>query len=137
MRLTETRANRPAVSPNGEMIAYHFLDPDPDMSRLRIGIVSSRGGLPLKRFDFPPPVAPGQRMVRWSPDGQATAFSNGARGASEIWLQPLNGDPPRRLTDFKAEQIISFDWSRDGKSLAVVRGVATSDVILIDKATAK
>ena len=56
VQLTETRAMRPAVSPDGELIAYHYLDPDVDKSRWRIGIVSSAGGPRLKRFDFPPTV---------------------------------------------------------------------------------
>ena len=40
---------------------------------------------------------------------------------------------PKRLTDFKAEQIIAFDWSRDGRTLAFVRGVETSDVVPIEQ----
>ena len=41
---------------------------------------------------------------------------------------------PRRLTDLKSAQIIAFDWSRDGRSLAFIRNVATSDVVLIANA---
>ncbi|HVF46630.1 MAG TPA: hypothetical protein VNA17_03595 [Pyrinomonadaceae bacterium] len=50
---------------------------------------------------------------------------------ADIWLQPLDDSPAWQLTDFKAEQIIAFDWSHDGSSLAVVRAVETSDVVLI------
>ena len=53
MQLTKTRAFRPVVSPDGEMIAYHYLDPEVEKSRWRIGIVLSKGGPQLKRFDFP------------------------------------------------------------------------------------
>jgi hypothetical protein len=35
------------------------------------------------------------------------------------------------LTDFKTDQIFWFDFSRDGKQLALSRGTQTSDVILI------
>ena len=131
VQLTETRAARPAVSPDGELITYHYLDPDLDKSRWGIGVVSSEGGPRLKRFDFPPTVA--QRFVRWSPDRQSIAFTNSPGGLSDIWLQPLDGGPPKQLTGFKAEQIIAFDWSRDGHSLAFVRGVDTSDVVLIEQ----
>jgi Tol biopolymer transport system component len=72
-----------------------------------------------------------QRFVHWSPDGLTIAYPNRPGGLSDIWSQPLDGSPARRLTDFKAEQIIAFDWSRDGRSLAFVRGVETSDVVLI------
>ena len=51
----------------------------------------------------------------------------------DIWLQPISGGPAKQLTNFKAEQILAFDWSRDGRSLALVRGVKTSDVVLIEE----
>jgi hypothetical protein len=52
-------------------------------------------------------------------------------GVSNIWMQPIDGSPPKPVTDFKSEHIFSFDWSRDGKQLAVARGTQTSDVVLI------
>jgi TolB protein len=135
VQLTETRAVRPAVSPDGELIAYHHLDPDVAESRWRIGVVSSAGGPRLKWFDFPPTVT--QRLVRWSHDGQSIAYANSPGGLSDIWLQPLDGSKPKRLTAFKADRILAFDWSRDGRSLALVRDVETRDVILIGNAALK
>lgn len=131
-QLTKTRAVWPDISPDGQKIVYYFLDPEVGESHWRIGIVSARGGSPLQRFDLPPTVAPAGRFVRWSPDRQSIAFVNNSNGLSDIWLQPLNGSQPKQLTNFRAEQIIAFDWSGDGRSLAVVRGVETSDVVLID-----
>lgn len=85
----------------------------------------------MKRFDFPPTVV--QRFVRWSPDRQSIAYANNPGGLSDIWLQPVDGSPPKQLTSFKAEQILAFDWSRDGRSLAFIRGVETSDIVLIEQ----
>jgi len=48
-------------------------------------------------------------------------------------LQPLDGSPPKQLTAFKAERILAFNWSRDGRSLAFIRGIETSDVVLIEE----
>ena len=45
--------------------------------------------------------------------------------------EPLDGGKPVQLTDFKTDQIFWFDFSRDGKQLALSRGTQTSDVILI------
>lgn len=135
MQLTETRAMRPAVSPDGELIAYHYLDPDANKARWRIGVVSSAGGARLKQFDFPPTTK--WRFIRWSPDGKSIAYANNPGGLSDIWLQPLDGSPRTQLTDFKAEQIVVFDWSPDGRSLAFVRGVETNDVVLISNASLK
>ena len=137
VQVTDTRAMNPAVSPDGELIAYRYLDSQVEKSRWRIGVVSSEGSRPLKRFDFPPTVEPSQRLVRWSPNGKTIAFANSPGGLADIWLQPLDGSPAWQLTDFKAEQIIAFDWSRDGSSLAIVRGVETSDVVLINNSASK
>jgi hypothetical protein len=52
-------------------------------------------------------------------------------GRYEILSLPLDGGPPKQLTDFKADQIFWFDFSRDGKQLALSRGTQTSDVVLI------
>ena len=48
-----------------------------------------------------------------------------------LWLQHLDGSPGKQLTDFKSGLIRDFDWSFDGKQLAVVRGQRDSDVVLI------
>lgn len=137
VQVTETRAMNPAVSPDSELIAYRYLDSGVAKSRWRIGVVASEGRRSLKRFDFPPTVTPSQRFVRWSPDGKTIAFPNSPGGFSDIWLQPLDGSPAWQLTDFKAEQIIAFDWSRDGTSLAIVCGVEASDVVLINNSGLK
>lgn len=133
VRLTDTRVIRPVVSPDGKMIAYHYLDPAAQGSRWSVGLISIEGGPLIKRFDLPTTVMPAERLIRWAPSGAAIAFPNSAGGHSDIWLQPLDGRPSRQLTDFQAERIIAFDWSADASSLAIVRGVETSDVILIDR----
>ncbi|MCM3902463.1 MAG: winged helix-turn-helix domain-containing protein [Pyrinomonadaceae bacterium] len=129
MRLVEPPAQRPTVSPDGKLVAYYYLDPDLEGSHWGIGLVPLGGGLRLKRFDFPPTVL--SRAVRWSPDGRSLAYLNSPGGVSNVWLQPLDGTAPRQLTDFKDGRMKSFEWSRDGKHLAFVRGVETSDVVLI------
>jgi Tol biopolymer transport system component len=50
---------------------------------------------------------------------------------SNIWSQPLNGGKPVQLTNFTTGRIFNFDWSRDGKWLALARGSMTNDVVLI------
>ena len=48
-----------------------------------------------------------------------------------LWLQHLDGSPGKQLTDFKSQLIRDFDWSFDGKQIAVIRGHRESDVVLI------
>jgi hypothetical protein len=71
------------------------------------------------------------RYVRWTPDSRSIAFVNNAGGRSDIWLQPLDGASSRQLTHVPAEQLLVFDWSRDGRSLAFVSVVETSDAVVI------
>ena len=54
VEVARTRVLRPAVSPDGQMVAYDYLDSD--LNKWGIGIVSFPGGSRVTRFDFPPTV---------------------------------------------------------------------------------
>ena len=70
--------------------------------------------------------------VRWTPDGRAVAYPAAGTQSVNLWVQPLNGQPPHQLTHFlDAREIIDFAWSRDGKRLAVARSTVTNDIVLI------
>ena len=68
--------------------------------------------------------------MRWTFDGRAVTYVEDRGGVSNIWAQPLDGGTREKLTDFPSDQILAFDWSHDGRRLAVVRGAQTSDVVL-------
>lgn len=130
IQISTVMALRPAISPDGSMIAFHYLDSKFDRSRWSIGVVGMDGGERTMRFDLPPTVT--QRSVRWSPDARSVAFANVIDGSANIWLQPVDGRRPDQITWFKSENILAFDWSPDRRTLAVIRAVETSDVVLID-----
>ena len=48
-----------------------------------------------------------------------------------LWRVPLDGGAPVRLTHFDSERIHGFDWSHDGRLLAVVRGGWRGDIVLL------
>jgi len=48
-----------------------------------------------------------------------------------IWLQPVDGSPGHRLTNFTADQIGTFQFSPDGKFVAVARAHTVADVVLL------
>jgi len=133
--ITQTTASRPSVSPDGKFVAYHYLDSDFERSRWGIGISSLEDGKFVKRFDFPSTVT--ERIVKWTRDGKAIAFLNSPGGVPNIWLQPLDGGAAKPLTDFPSDSIISFNWNADGSGLAVIRGVETSDVVIIKRLSAE
>ena len=85
------------------------------------------GASPAKIFDveFQLPA-----RMRWTPDGRAVSYIARQNGLADIWSQPIDGSEPKRLTNFKADDIFSFDWSRDNK-LVISHGTSTSDVVLM------
>ena len=122
--LSDARA--PQVSPDGKLLAY--LAMPATMSGFRVlTVVPFGGGSPLYRFDVPMAAF----GIRWVPDGQALDYHLFRAGASNIWRQALSGGPPKQITNFKSDRIFSFEWSRDGKQLALARGSTSSDVVLI------
>lgn len=135
VQLTKTTASRPSISPDGKFAAYHYLDSSFEGSRWGIGIISLADGKRIKRFDFPSTVV--ERLVKWTRDGRAIAFLNSPGGVPNIWTQPIDGGDPKPLTDFKSDSIITFNWTADGSRLAVIRGVESSDVLLINRSTSK
>ncbi len=116
-------------------MAYHYLDSSFEKSRWGIGISSLEDGTRVKRFDFPSTVT--ERLVKWTRDGKSIAFLNSPDGVPNVWMQPLDGGVAKPLTDFVSDSIISFNWTHDGSQLAVIRGVETSDVLLIDRSSSK
>ncbi len=69
--------------------------------------------------------------ITFTPDGKAVAYIIRERDVDNIWIQPLDGSPGRQITGFTSEHIAEFQWSPDGKTLAVARAHDTSDVVLL------
>lgn len=138
VQLSDRRARSQAVSPDGKLIACsYFGDQVSSAGGLRMAVVPIEGGPPAKIFDVR--LTPFARwrsftsldQIRWTPDGRALTYIDTRGGVSNIWSQPLDGAKPVQLTNFTTGRIFNFDWSRDGKWLALARGSVTSDVVLI------
>jgi Tol biopolymer transport system component len=69
--------------------------------------------------------------LRLSPDGKGIVYPIHEKGAENLWLQPLDGSPGRQITNFSSLAIHAYEWSPDGKSLALVRGDSPTDLVLI------
>src|SRR5262245_53759681 len=124
-RLTDSLTQRPAVSPDGGLLTYVYMDEK--NWGLAVLVVDRREV--IKKFPYPSTV--GSRAFRWTPDGASLAYIADEKGASNIWLQSLSGESPRQLTNFRSGKLLSFAWSRDGQWLAYMRHRATSDVVLL------
>ncbi len=130
VRLTERFTLNPTVSPDGSLIACFYREDQPN-APFKVAIIPFAGGDPVEVLDLPRPSFTGFAGLRWTADGRALTYIDTINGVSNIWSLPLDGGKPVQLTDFKADQIFWFDFSRDGKQLALSRGTQTSDVILI------
>jgi eukaryotic-like serine/threonine-protein kinase len=128
MLITNKFASQPVISPDGKLIACYLRDEQTGV--MQIALLPFEGGDPVKLFDLPSPVRL-YDAVNWTPDGRALTYVNGRGIVTNIWLQSLDGGQPRQLTDFHTDRIFSFSWSRDGKWLAVSRGIVSNDVVLI------
>ena len=71
--------------------------------------------------------------ARWTPDGKAVAYVVTEKGISNIWLHPIDGGAPIRLTDFTTASIYNFAYSIDGTRLYLARGQQIRDAILIEE----
>ncbi len=126
VQLSETNGTGPSISPDGTLIAYVYLDEQTRSGRIEI--MRAEGGKPIKEFDLPHTA---KWELRWSRDGQAVQFIVNSRGSSNLWSQPLSGSPPKQITDFTSDYMNEFDWSPDGKFLAVARYSVSGDVVLM------
>ncbi|MBS1797660.1 MAG: protein kinase [Acidobacteria bacterium] len=120
-----------AAAPDGKSIAYVFWD---ETKRIHALETMSLETGATRRLPLPAGAVQkygdGQFLLRWTADGKNLTFANDENGFANVWLLPLNGEKPKRLTNFNDNYIFGFAWSNDGKQLAVSRATMTSDAIL-------
>lgn len=121
VQLTDKSTDSWAVSPDGKLLAYSFLD---EQKRARrIDVRPFDGGEPIKTLDFP-----GVQVEQWTSDGKKLI----CRQDRSIVLLPLDGGEPKPLIALNyPDAIFSFWLSPDGKRLAYVRGANNADAVLI------
>ena len=104
------------ISPDGRSLAVLSRD---EQGRSEIIVCS----LPecAGRQRYPAPVG---GNPQWA-GGGAISYSDGRN----VWIQPLDGSPPRQITHFADRVIDDYAWSHNGL-LAVSRAIVTNDIVL-------
>jgi eukaryotic-like serine/threonine-protein kinase len=83
---------------------------------------------PAKYLDARPDIS---NTIAVTPDGKAVAYAVIENGVGNVWAQPLDGSKGHWLTNFTSDRLSAFQFSPDGKSLAVARSHVVSDVVLL------
>ena len=112
------------VSPDEKLLAVEAFDKT--ARKYRVQLHSLEDGKIIKTFDFVP-----LHRMSFTPDGKNLAYKIVKNDISQIMIQPLDGGEAFALTDFQTDDIFSFNWSLDGKYLAVIRGKQLNDAVLI------
>ena len=112
---TRVAAGGMAVSPDSRFVALRGDE---------VVVVPIGGGAPVHRLSIFPSSG-----IQWTPNGDALAYVDAT--GTNLWIQPIEGGPPRAVTHFADQTIFAFGWSPDGKRLALSRGVSSSDIVLL------
>ena len=84
------------------------------------------------------PLAPGSKLGPYeivgrlgAADGKALLHNSALNDRANIWLQPIAGGAPRKVTNFADQVILAFDRTPDGKRLIIARGTLNRDAVMI------
>ena len=120
------------LSADGKVLAYlvEVVDPGTQNGKQKVALLDIGSAAP-RLLDADPRVT--RAGVQFTPDGKSVAYAVHESGVDNVWIQPLDGSPGHQITNFTSEQITSFHWSADGKSLGVLRNHSESDVVLLEE----
>jgi Tol biopolymer transport system component len=132
------------ISPDGKLLVFNAESTAPDKPQgvlNRLALVD----LDAKAPSGPHLIQPDPRItggmggnafandLAFTPDGKSLAYIIRDQGVDNIFVQPLDGSPGHQITNFATDNIAEFQWSPDGKTLAVARTHNTSDVVLLQE----
>lgn len=126
-QITNRTSQFPSFAPDGKMITYYYPD-DQANNQPKLGMISFKTGEVVKTIDLPRTAQP--IAFAWLPDGKSVAYLDSSSGVLNIWSVPLEGGPPRQLTNFTSGFINSFAIAQDGK-IATYRFSVSRDIVLI------
>jgi serine/threonine protein kinase len=103
----------------------------PDASGLIVIALEQSQSSPPQIWHLSYPSGEARRITNDFSDYTSLSHGGALSGVTNLWIQPLDGGPPKQLTNFTSGTFFSFDWSPDGKRLVYGRSTTSSDVVLI------
>src|ERR1700690_3372727 len=115
------------ISPDGKRLAFlvNGSEREPDFPAIAMVPLEAPANAPAQLLEPDPRIA---GAAAFTPDGKAVVYPIRENGVENLWLQPLDGSRSRQITNFQADQIQNFQFSPDGKTLAVFQQHRESDV---------
>jgi Tol biopolymer transport system component/DNA-binding winged helix-turn-helix (wHTH) protein len=117
-----------SFSPDGKTFAHSYLDEQ--KRRWFTAIRNIADNSIVKQFEIEP-----ISFVDWTPDGKNLIYnaSESFRDGGSLWLQPLDGSPPKQVLEAKEDRVYHAAWSFDKQKLYLSRGKTVSNIVLITK----
>jgi Tol biopolymer transport system component/DNA-binding winged helix-turn-helix (wHTH) protein len=129
-QLTGYQATHPAISPNGEQIAFHFMDYGTPKPHWKLGLIDSKTHEFLSKFEFPIPVT--QREMAWNPENGLLTMAFGSGENSGILFWSVADGKLQIIDDVGPGRIGAFAWSPDGSRLVFSQIHQNSDVVSLE-----
>jgi serine/threonine protein kinase len=131
--------SRITISPDGKLAAFVtslLNQPKEKLALLSLDANRPNSNQPARFLEFERPRVEFAYSytigsIAFSSDGKGIVYPIRNGDTDNLWLQNLDGSPGKQITDFKSEFIRDFDFSFDGKQLAIIRGHREADVVLI------
>lgn len=119
-----------SVSPDGKKLAYLSIFYDSKTSEFEstiriVGLNKDEVGEEAKisKFDW-------DHNFEWSADSNSLTYIK-REGNDNLWNMSVSNEKETQLTDFNTDDLLTFSWGNKGNKVFVVRGVVTSDLVLI------
>jgi Tol biopolymer transport system component len=121
-----------SISPDGEQLVAITVAKLGSTKPNEFEFVSLQTGEVTRRI----PVDGDASGATITPDAQNIVFHRRERGLDNVWLQPVTGGSPIRVTDFHlsgatSQFIFAVKWSPDGKRFGLTRYLAKGDVVVL------
>lgn len=120
VKLADTEGSDLVISPDGKLFAYFSDLPGIEVRSFQDGSLVRKMAAPAEAFG-----------LHWSSDGKALEYVCHSDQSTQLWRQPIGGDPAVRVGEHLPRDVEELDWSLDGTRVVFLRREIKVDLALI------